>query len=493
MSGADDAEWNAAFADAIKDIHGRCDFHEGAEMLRTLVKTKLLRFDDLEGNPERFFRAHRMLLAPRQIPEQSGFGVRFTVQYNLFAGSILSLGDESQREMLNTFQERGVLGCFCLTEAFAGVNSGLVVHTTATWDKSSQRFIITCENAGARKNWISQGLTATHAVVIANLRIDGKFYGPHGFVVEIRNPETGELHAGVSVEDMGVKTTANDLDNARINFDNFSVGREALLRRFADVQDDKYVQTTKDRMRIEILGQRLLTGRLAIAQASCNFGKALFTQTKAYADNKVCWAPKGQAPPKLSEVPHIAAIFREGEEKLDTLSRYAAAVETRLCEVLRTRAIPDLDLVEAIAVAKIQCVQTPITLLNKLVREVGSYALSYDSGFGNIQWLLMCQFAEGDTRILMQKLARDSMKAYQKSSWTDAGKDIVFGTSAEQQEMKVRFQLSRALSAAATPQDAGRLWNENYELVYELANAVCARHISKAIGDESRQVLFAKL
>ena len=54
-----------------------------------------------------------------------GFGIRFTVQFNLFAGSILGLGDAEQIKMLDKFQDDGVLGCFCLTEVFAGVNSGI--------------------------------------------------------------------------------------------------------------------------------------------------------------------------------------------------------------------------------------------------------------------------------------------------------------------------------------------------------------------------------
>ena len=41
-----------------------------------------------------------------------------------------------------------------------------------------------------------------------------------------------------------------------------------MLNKFADVRNDEYVQTTDERMRIEVIGQRLLTGRLAIAEAT---------------------------------------------------------------------------------------------------------------------------------------------------------------------------------------------------------------------------------
>lgn len=490
MANLNDTEWEQAFLKAIEPIHGKCTYQESAVMLSTLVKTGLLKFTDLENNPQRFFKAHRLLLTPSKLSEASGFGVRFTVEFNLFAGSILGLGSPEQIALLDGFQERGVLGCFNLTEVYAGVNSGLIVQTTATWNEEKQQFLIESPDEGAKKNWISQGLTATHSVVMANLIIDGKKMGPHGFLVEMRDEQTKELKDGVFIEDMGQKTVANDLDNARVSFKNFWVDKSALLSRFAEIRNNKYIQTTKERMRIEILGQRLLTGRLAIAQASVLYSKKLFSLTKEYASKKMCWAPKGQSQPSLSEIPHVAAIFAEGEAQLDVLERYNASVEKKLNKVLREKTIPDQTLVELIAVSKIKSVQTGITLTDKLGREVGSYALMASGGFGSTHWLYMCQFAEGDTRILMQKLARDSMKSFQKSSWTATGKEMVFGTSAEQQEMKCRFQLTRALSAGATPVEAGRLWNENFQLVYQLAEAVCAKYIALETDDDATQVLF---
>ena len=41
--------------------------------------------------------------------------------------------------------------------------------------------------------------------------------------------DTGHLAEGISVTDMGSKTVANDLDNARITFHNFKVPSDALL------------------------------------------------------------------------------------------------------------------------------------------------------------------------------------------------------------------------------------------------------------------------
>jgi hypothetical protein len=42
--------------------------------------------------PEKFFLAHRLL----STIGLGGFGIRFTVQFNLFAGSIIGLGGDAQ-------------------------------------------------------------------------------------------------------------------------------------------------------------------------------------------------------------------------------------------------------------------------------------------------------------------------------------------------------------------------------------------------------------
>ena len=81
-----------------------------------------------------------------------------------------------------------------------------------TWHADKQQFLLDSPNEGAYKNWISQGLTADKAVVMADLRVAGKSYGPHAFLIDFRRD--GKLVPGVTIGDMGVKTIGNDLDNA---------------------------------------------------------------------------------------------------------------------------------------------------------------------------------------------------------------------------------------------------------------------------------------
>lgn len=127
---------NLGASTQVRDINTATDPARSSAILRRLVKSGLLRYTDMRDAPEKFFLGHRLL----STVGLGGFGIRFTVQYNLFAGSILGLAGDEQLEMLGPLQEEGLLGCFLLTEMQAGVLSGLIVETTATWNPSTSTF-----------------------------------------------------------------------------------------------------------------------------------------------------------------------------------------------------------------------------------------------------------------------------------------------------------------------------------------------------------------
>lgn len=256
------------------------DFHESARRLSGLIKTGLLKFTDLKENPSKFFEAHR-LLVNHGFEQGPGFSIRFTVQFNLFAGTVLELGGPAHLAMLDEMQAEGTLGCFALTERLAGVNSGLVVQTTAEWRPDRGQFLLRTPHDGACKNWISQGLTATKAVVMADLIAGGESKGPHAFLIDLRDAR-GRPAAGVVLGDMGEKTTGNDLDNANVRFDDKWLGRETLLDRHCDVTPTGAYEHRGGEVlsNMELIGQRLFTGRVAVAQGAHEFRRRLFRRTR---------------------------------------------------------------------------------------------------------------------------------------------------------------------------------------------------------------------
>jgi len=465
----DHSRFTDSFLSVVEaDLPQATDPARSAALLRKLVRSQALRYDDMQVAPDKFFLAHRLLSSAGT----SGFGVRFTVQFNLFAGSILGLGGSEQVDQLEQMQRSGQLGCFLLTEAQAGVLSGLIVKTTADWCPETQEYILHTPGDHAAKNWISQGYTAELGVVIADLRIGGVSYGPHPFLLQMRDSD-GALLSGIRVEDMGMKTIANDLDNARVWFDHVRMPKSALLNKFADVVDDQYVQRGPERMRIEVIGQRLLTGRMAIAEAALVSARVLHMKTEAYAQRKVCNGLAGET--SLASMPQLASVFAESYAALDAMASFTAGVEERLNACLRTGAIPPPDLVDAIAVAKIKCIETAVERVHALRQEVGSYALIHSTGFELVDMLLCCKFAEGDSRILQLKLARDRLKALKKGGLLGALDGMLAGQGVE---MLAAGRLAMKLTPAG--RDVEKLavaMDDNWRELYGLAELVAARHM----------------
>ena len=86
--------WTTDFLKEVENVPGATDPNQSSQALRSLVKSGVLRFTDMKDNPEKFFMAHRLLSSVGL----GGFGIRFTVQFNLFAGSIVGLGGKTKDE-----------------------------------------------------------------------------------------------------------------------------------------------------------------------------------------------------------------------------------------------------------------------------------------------------------------------------------------------------------------------------------------------------------
>jgi acyl-CoA oxidase len=477
--------WTDDFLAAVKDVPAATDPAQSAAVLRSLVKSELLKFTDMRDQPEKFFMAHRHLATVGL----GGFGIRFTVQFNLFAGSIVGLASEEQIAMLDDIQKAGKLGCFLLTEMQAGVLSGLIVETTCTWDPDTQEFVLHTPSDKAAKNWISQGFVAECGVVIADLQIDGKSYGPHPFYLDLRE-EDMSLKTGIRIEDMGVKTIANDLDNARVWFDQVRLPKSSMLNKFADIKDDQYVQVGDERMRIEVIGQRLLTGRIAIAEAALYSARVLHMKTEAYAKEKKCNGLAGET--NLLSMPQMKNVLRESYEELDRMMAFTAGVENELNECLKNGTIPDAELVEKIAVCKIKCIEVAVERVHQLRLEVGSYALMHDTGFELVDMLLCCKFAEGDSRILQQKLARDRLRKLQRSGVSGEIGDMFVGRAFS--ESVNALKLAQKLAPAGRDmKKLGGLMDEHWSDIYELADQICERHINDSPGGDFLEPCVARL
>lgn len=139
--------------------------------------------------------------------------------------------------------------------------------------------------------------------------------------------------------------------------------------------------------------------------------------------------------------------------------------EAALADCLRNGETPSSQLVDAIATVKVKCVEESIDMCHRLKQEVGSFALMADSGFNTMDFLNCCKFAEGDSRILMSKLARDRIKAFSKDA-----------NVGDEDELALCKQLvagmGKNVQEGMNKQEA---WDTEWKTVYALAEAVMAR------------------
>ncbi|CAE8738025.1 unnamed protein product, partial [Polarella glacialis] len=184
---------------------------------------------------------------------------------------------------------------------------------------------------GAYKNWISQGLTADLAVVVANLIVKGKRHGPHAWVMQLRRD--GKLVEGVTADDMGDKTIGNDLDNARISFNKVWLPKDSLLDKYTGVENNDYVQRVPGINNMDMIGQRLYTGRTVIAASTLVFARTLFKSSKHYSDNKRCWDPKGSI--ALSDIPQLSLLYSSADKEFSKIEALSDLVEHGLAECLK--------------------------------------------------------------------------------------------------------------------------------------------------------------
>ncbi|KAG9471665.1 hypothetical protein GDO78_013931 [Eleutherodactylus coqui] len=169
------------------------------------------------------------------------------VVHNVFIKTINALGtDEQIAKWMPLAMDYKILGTYAQTELGHGTYlRGL--ETTATFDPTTQEFIIDTPQIAAIKWW--PGGCNTHTVVVAQLYSNGQKYGIHPFIVQIRSLKDHSPLPGISVGDIGPTMGFEMLDNGYLIMRNIRIPKENMLSRYSQVlPDGSYVKSGSDKI-----------------------------------------------------------------------------------------------------------------------------------------------------------------------------------------------------------------------------------------------------
>jgi len=273
--------------------------------------------------------------------------IKFGVQFGLWGMSVLYLGTKKHHDKyLHAIGKLELPGCFAMTETGHGSNvKGL--ETTATYNHQEGMITIHTPHESAGKEYI--GNAAVHgqmATVFAKLIIDGVDYGVNAFIVPLRN-QMGDLLEGIRIEDNGHKMGLNGVDNGRIWFDQVKIERDAMLDRYASIDEDGKFNSpiSSDNRRFFTMLSTLVGGRVGIARSALSAAKSGLTIAIKYAEQRLQFGPENG-----KEVPILN--YRTHQRRLIPLlaNAYAGHFALRyLTHRFLSRTKEDMKEVEALA------------------------------------------------------------------------------------------------------------------------------------------------
>jgi acyl-CoA oxidase len=304
----DNRELRRAIFDFLKDPLYKPNYYLSLQDFRDLTMQRVVKFvsqrffsvRDYERDPLKFQAALECLaFCDYSMAIKSG------VHFTLCGGTIVKLGTAKHHDAyLDKMDTLELPGCFGMTELGHGSNV-MGIETTAHYKDGG--FLIRSPTNESSKYWIGgAGSTAKICAVFAQLTIQGKWQGPHVFVVRLRNDD-GSMVRGVRIKDNGPKQGLNGVDNGQIWFDDVWVPVDSLLDKYSSVDaEGRYSSRISDpNARFGTMISGLTTGRMLIAQAACDACKVGVTIALRYS----CTRPQFGSKNIIDYMTHRKRLF----------------------------------------------------------------------------------------------------------------------------------------------------------------------------------------
>jgi len=340
--------------------------------------------------------------------------IKFGVQFGLFGGSVLWLGTKSHHDKyLKDIGQLNLAGCFAMTETGHGSNvRGL--KTTATYDRSTNEFIIHTPTHQDGKEYIGNAIDSKMASVFAQLIVDGENHGVHALLVPVRD-EAHNLLPGIKIEDCGYKLGLNGVDNGRIWFDKVRIPKENLLNKFGDIDENgKYNSPIKNPSKrfFTMLGT-LVGGRVCVPRAGLSAAKTGLSIAIKYAAKRRQFASgKGDTETLLLDYPSHQRRLMPLLAKAYALDFALTALAKDYCQNINS----DMRRIEGAAAGlKSHATWFTTQALQECREACGGKGYLHENRIGDLKadTDIFTTF-EGDNTVLMQLVAKGILSNFSK-------------------------------------------------------------------------------
>lgn len=438
--------------------------------LKAISKEGLVRVGWFKSDPKAIFDAHEMVGMM-----DGSTSTKMTVQFNLFGGTVLNLGtDKHHGKFLDSIDNLENIGCFCFTERGYG-NNAFKMETTSTYNQDDKSFTINTPSLAAHKYWITNSAChANYAVVFGQLQHNGENYGPHPFLVRIRD-DSGEINSHVSIKDMGYKLGLNGVDNGELAFTNYTASKDSLLDSISQITDSGEFQSSIDgkRKRFLKMADQLVSGRLCISSMMLGCSKTLLNNTMRYASNRYSIDKNGE-----STMP----IINYGIQKsvLTPLLVRTIGLNLGLNKAKEAYATRDPELMTLACTIKPMLAWHTQEIVTKCRELSGGEGFLIDNQFGEGFAASQAGLtAEGDSKVLLMKTTSELIRGLDKKDVLTSQLSAYLPKSMLSAFMnREKIILSDLALATQKNGDYYEVWMDTHsQLVQDAARAYCDRVI----------------
>jgi acyl-CoA oxidase len=285
---------NSSFNPANSNVSSvERDHEDRVRQLRALASSGLISTAQVRSTPWKFWSTYEVC-ALLSGSLALGAAAHFSLAANVIAAHTAST---EHAALLSKANECSILGTAAFAELFT---EDAPLGTTATYNANSDTFTVqSAESSGSNKFPVIHGVGAQFAVVVADLVHSQTNYGPHMFVVPLR--EGRALTRGVTCRSIGRTAAVDSLAAAVLRFDNVSLPRSALL---STTLDEKGQIQKRDDDTSPLLP--LITNqRLAFAAVAVGRCKRLIHDIVNYTASREVVGPFGALDHPLLAVQHV--------------------------------------------------------------------------------------------------------------------------------------------------------------------------------------------